>query len=58
MILQLAIGTLLITLTIIIQVLMLVVLAYVFNRMKQRVHGGNKLVNNVILMVVSVLWLV
>lgn len=58
MLTQLALGAAIITLTIIVQVAILGILATFFGRLKRWVAIGHKVLKNVIAMVISVLWLV
>ncbi|MDC0603194.1 potassium channel family protein [Aliiglaciecola sp.] len=58
MLIQLALGAAIITLTVIVQVVILGVLATFFGSVKRWVNIGHKMVKNVIVMVISVLWLV
>jgi len=56
MFLQLFVGGLIITATIVVQVVMLALLAKFAYRLKDLIQSGNRLLNNTILLVVSVLW--
>ena len=58
MLIQLALGAAIITLTVIVQVAILGVLATFFGSVKRWVNIGHKMLKNVTVMVISVLWLV
>ncbi|WJG09282.1 ion channel [Aliiglaciecola sp. LCG003] len=58
MLVQLLLGAAIITLTIIVQVVILGVLAYFFARVKHAVSDVTRSIRNITIMVVSVLWLV
>lgn len=58
MLTQLALGAVIITLTIIVQVAFLGTLASFFGKINQWVSNGRRNIKNVIVMVISVLWLV
>ena len=58
MLIQLALGAAIIIMTIIVQVVFLGVLASFFGNIKQWVAQGKRHIKNVIVMVISVLWLV
>jgi hypothetical protein len=58
MLIQLALGAAIITLTIIVQVAILGSLSSFFGRIKHWTKNGIKIVRNAVVMVISVLWLV
>ncbi len=58
MLIQLLLGAFIITLTIVVQVIFLGTLAAFFSQVKHLLSTGRRALNNILVMVVSVLWLV